>query len=101
MNLLFCPIFSGHPKARGLILPRALRAFQRVNPQVSVDLRMMSPLKMLRSLRSGDLDVAFTVYVVPKDFEGLSASIGTWKRFTQTVGKAARLRGWVNGRPYR
>jgi|SRR5215472_16464097 len=27
---------------------------------------------MLRSLRSGDLDVALTVYIVPKDFEGLS-----------------------------
>ena len=61
------------------ILPRALRAFQRANPQVSVDLRMMSPQKMLRSLRSGNLDVAFTVDVVPKDFEGLSLEeLGTY-----------------------
>ena len=36
------------------ILPRALRAFQRTNPQVSIDLRMMSEQEMLRAPRSGD-----------------------------------------------
>jgi LysR family transcriptional regulator, benzoate and cis,cis-muconate-responsive activator of ben and cat genes len=61
------------------ILPRALRAFQRANPQASVDLRMMSSEKMLLSLRSGELDVALTVYIVPKDFEGLSlGELGTY-----------------------
>ena len=61
------------------ILPRTLRAFQRTNPRVSVDLRMMSEQKMLRALRSGDLDVALTVYVEPKHFEGLSVEdLGTY-----------------------
>ena len=54
------------------ILPRALRAFQRTNPQVRVELRVMSTEDMLRALRSGDLDVALLVYGSPEDFQGLS-----------------------------
>ena len=54
------------------ILPRTLRAFQRTNPDVSVDLRMMSPEDMLRALRAGGLDVAFVAYLSPEEFEGLS-----------------------------
>ena len=62
-----------------VILPRALRAFERTDPQVHVDLRMMSALERLRTLRSGELDVAFTNYIVPKDFEGLSLEeLGTY-----------------------
>jgi LysR family transcriptional regulator, benzoate and cis,cis-muconate-responsive activator of ben and cat genes len=61
------------------ILPRALRAFQRTNPRASVDLRMMSEQKMLRALRSGDLDVCLTAYVLPQDFEGLLVEeLGTY-----------------------
>ena len=61
------------------ILPRALRAFQRTNPRVSVDLRMMSEQKMLRGLRSGDLDVCLTACVLLEDFEGLSVEeLGTY-----------------------
>jgi len=61
------------------ILPRALRAFQRTNPQVSIDLRMMSEQQMLRALRSGDLDVSLTAYHDPTDFEGLSVEeLGTY-----------------------
>jgi DNA-binding transcriptional LysR family regulator len=51
------------------ILPRALRAFHRTNPQVSVDLRMMCEQEMLCALRSGDLDVSLTAHVLPEDFE--------------------------------
>ena len=55
------------------ILPRALRAFQRANPQARVDLHMMPwQKKMLRALRSGDLDVSLTVYIEPTDFQGLT-----------------------------
>jgi DNA-binding transcriptional LysR family regulator len=61
------------------IFPRALRAFERANPQVSVDFRMMSAQKMLRALRSGDLDVSLTVCIEPTDFEGLSVEeLGTY-----------------------
>jgi DNA-binding transcriptional LysR family regulator len=61
------------------ILPRALRAFQRTNPQVGVDLRMMSEQKMLRAIRSGNLEVALTAYHVATDFEGLSVEeLGTY-----------------------
>jgi DNA-binding transcriptional LysR family regulator len=54
------------------ILPRALRAFQRTNPHVRVELRAMSTEGMLRALRSGDLDVSLLVYGLPEDFQGLS-----------------------------
>jgi len=54
------------------LLPRALRAFQRTNPGVSVYLCMMSTQDMLRALRSGSLDVALLGYVSPEDFQGLS-----------------------------
>ena len=77
------------------ILPRALRAFERANPQVSVDLRMMSPQKMLRELRSGDVDVAFTGYVEPTDFEGLCLEeLGTYplRVATHKKHRFARLR---------
>jgi DNA-binding transcriptional LysR family regulator len=62
------------------ILPRALRAFQRANPQARVDLRMMpGQKKMLRALRSGDLDVSLTVYIEPTDFQGLKVEeLGTY-----------------------
>src|SRR6478735_4660239 len=40
------------------LLPRALLAFQRTNPGVSVDLSAMPTQEMFRGLRSGDLDLA-------------------------------------------
>ncbi|MBV9084598.1 MAG: LysR family transcriptional regulator substrate-binding protein, partial [Acidobacteriaceae bacterium] len=46
--------------------------FRRTNPQVRVELRVMSTAGMLRALRSGDLDVALLVYGLPEDFQGLS-----------------------------
>jgi hypothetical protein len=54
------------------ILPRALRAFQRTNPHVRVELRATSTEDMPRALRSGDLDVSLLVYGLPEDFQGLA-----------------------------
>ena len=54
------------------ILPRALRAIQRIDPEVSVDLRTMSGRDMLRAVRSGGLDVALLRYELPEDLQGLS-----------------------------
>jgi DNA-binding transcriptional LysR family regulator len=61
------------------LLPRALRAFQRTNPGVSVDLSTMPTQDLLRGLRSGGLDVALLRYVSPEDFRGLSVEeLGTY-----------------------
>ena len=78
------------------ILPRALRAFQRANPQARVDLHMMPwQKKMLRALRSGDLDVSLTVYIEPTDFQGLTVEeLGTYplRVATHKKHRFARLR---------
>jgi DNA-binding transcriptional LysR family regulator len=61
------------------LLPRALLAFQRTDPGVSVDLSTMPTQDMLRGLRSGGLDVALLRYVSPENFQGLSVEeLGTY-----------------------
>ena len=61
------------------LLPRALLAFQRTNPEVSVDLRTMPSKNLLRKLRSGALDVALLRYASPENFQGLSVEeLGTY-----------------------
>jgi DNA-binding transcriptional LysR family regulator len=52
------------------LLPRALLAFQRTDPGVSVELRTMPTQDLLRALRSGDLDVALLRYVSAEAFQG-------------------------------
>lgn len=60
-------------------LPRALLAFQRTNPEVSVDLSTKPTQDMLRGLRSGSLDVALLRYASPENFQGLSVEeLGTY-----------------------
>lgn len=54
------------------ILPRALRAFQRSNPQVKVRLRAMTTEGMIRALRSGNIDVSLMANGLSEDLEGLT-----------------------------
>jgi DNA-binding transcriptional LysR family regulator len=54
------------------IIPRALRAFQRTNPQVTVDLRRTLIQDMPGALRSGELDVCLGMCGSLEDFRGLS-----------------------------
>jgi LysR family transcriptional regulator, benzoate and cis,cis-muconate-responsive activator of ben and cat genes len=61
------------------IIPRALRAFQRTNPEVTVNLRSILKQDVSRALRSGEVDVSFAVYGSPEDFHGLSVEpVGTY-----------------------
>jgi DNA-binding transcriptional LysR family regulator len=61
------------------LLPRALLAFQRTNPGVSVDLSAMPTQEMFQGLRSGDLDLALLRYMSPENFQGLSfEELGTY-----------------------
>jgi DNA-binding transcriptional LysR family regulator len=62
----------GHAPAAVEILSRALRSFSRACPLVSVDLREMTTQELLRGLRERTLDVALTVTIAPRDFEGLT-----------------------------
>src|SRR5258706_9341402 len=61
-----------HAPAMVEILRRALRSFSRTHPHVSVDLRELTGQGMLRGLRDRTLDVALTVAISPRDFEGLA-----------------------------
>lgn len=54
------------------ILPRALRAFQRTNPQAKVDLHTMTTEEMIRALRSGDIDVSLMADGLQEDFGELT-----------------------------
>lgn len=56
------------------ILPRALRAFQRSNPQVKVILRAMTTQEMVRALRSGKIDVSLMADGLSEDLEGLNVT---------------------------
>jgi DNA-binding transcriptional LysR family regulator len=61
------------------IIPRALRAFERSNPEVTVNLRSMPVRELPRALRSGELDVSVSMYGSPEDFQGLSVEpLGTY-----------------------
>jgi DNA-binding transcriptional LysR family regulator len=61
------------------IIPRALRAFQHTNPEVTVNVRRMPMRDLPRALRSGELDVSLSVYGSPEDFRGLSVEpLGTY-----------------------
>jgi DNA-binding transcriptional LysR family regulator len=62
----------GHASPAVEILRRALRSFSRTHPHVSVDLREETSRAMLRGLRDRTLDVALTVAISPRDFEGLA-----------------------------
>jgi LysR family transcriptional regulator, benzoate and cis,cis-muconate-responsive activator of ben and cat genes len=62
----------GHAPAASEILGRALRSFSRAHPGVRVELREMTTQAMLRGLRERTLDVALTVAISPRDFEGLA-----------------------------
>jgi DNA-binding transcriptional LysR family regulator len=62
----------GHASATVDILRRALRSFSRTHPNVSIDLREMTSQGILRGLRNRTLDVALTVAISPRDFEGLA-----------------------------
>ena len=53
------------------ILPRALRAFQKVNPGVRVQLHDMSTQEMLRGLRDEKLHVALMIQTSAKVMNGL------------------------------
>jgi DNA-binding transcriptional LysR family regulator len=53
------------------ILRHSLQIFHESHPHIKVDLRDMASLAILRGLREGDLDVALTVSVSPRDFDGL------------------------------
>jgi DNA-binding transcriptional LysR family regulator len=61
----------GHAPAASEILRRALRAFSRARPHVSVELAEMTSQQILRGLRDRTLDVALTVAISPRDFDGL------------------------------
>jgi DNA-binding transcriptional LysR family regulator len=61
-----------HAPAMVEILRRALRSFSRTHPHVSVDLLELTGQGMLRGLRDRTLDVALTVAISPRDFEGLT-----------------------------
>jgi DNA-binding transcriptional LysR family regulator len=68
-----------HAAAMVEILRRALRSFSRTHPHVSVDLRELTAQGMLRGLRDRTLDVALTVALSPRDFEGLAVeSLGAY-----------------------
>jgi len=54
------------------VFRRALRSFSRKHPHVSVDLREMTTLEILRGLGDRTLDVALVVPSSPRDFEGLA-----------------------------
>jgi len=54
------------------ILPRALRRFHEMKPNVRVELHDMSTQAMLRSLRERTLDVALIVSLAPPEFAGLT-----------------------------
>ena len=61
------------------IIPHALRAFERTNPQVTVNVRSMPTRDLPRALHSGELDVSVSAYGSPKDFQGLSVEpLGTY-----------------------
>jgi LysR family transcriptional regulator, benzoate and cis,cis-muconate-responsive activator of ben and cat genes len=61
------------------IIPRALRAFERTNPEVTVNVRSMPIRDLPRALRSGELDVSVSAYGSPEDFQGLSVEpLGTY-----------------------
>jgi DNA-binding transcriptional LysR family regulator len=62
----------GHASGTVDILRPALRSFSRTHPHVSVDLREMTSLGILRGLRDRTLDIALTVPISPRDFEGLA-----------------------------
>jgi LysR family transcriptional regulator, benzoate and cis,cis-muconate-responsive activator of ben and cat genes len=62
----------GHAAATVEILRRALRSFSRTHPHVGVDLQEMTSQAMLRGLRDRTLDIALTVTISPRDFEGLA-----------------------------
>jgi len=69
----------GHASPAVEILRRALRSFSRTHPHVSVDLREMTSQRLLRGLRDRTLDVALTVAISPRDFEGLAVeSLGAY-----------------------
>jgi len=53
------------------VLPRALRAFQRTNPQAKINLHAMTTEEMIRALRSGDIDVSLMADGLPEDLGGL------------------------------
>jgi len=54
------------------ILPRALRRFHEMKPNVRVELHDMSTQAMLRGLRERTLDVALIVSLAPPEFAGLT-----------------------------
>jgi LysR family transcriptional regulator, benzoate and cis,cis-muconate-responsive activator of ben and cat genes len=54
------------------VLPRALRAFRRTNPQAKSDLRAMTTEEMIRALSSGDIDVSLMADGLPEDLGGLT-----------------------------
>jgi DNA-binding transcriptional LysR family regulator len=61
------------------IIPRALRALERTNPDVTVDLRSMRRRDLPRALRAGELDVSVSAYGSAEDFQGLSVEpLGTY-----------------------
>jgi LysR family transcriptional regulator, benzoate and cis,cis-muconate-responsive activator of ben and cat genes len=62
----------GHASPTIDILRRALRSFWRTYPEVTVDLLAMTSQGMLRGLRECTLDVALTVSIAPRDFDGLA-----------------------------
>jgi DNA-binding transcriptional LysR family regulator len=61
----------GHAPAASEILRSVLRSFSRTHAQVGLDLREMTTNEMLRGLRDHTLDVALTVLIAERDFEGL------------------------------
>jgi DNA-binding transcriptional LysR family regulator len=53
------------------ILRHTLQIFHDSHPHIKVDLRDMSSLAILRGLRECELDVALSVSLSPRDFDGL------------------------------
>ncbi len=54
------------------ILRHTLQIFYEDHPEIDVDLHEMSSKAMLRALREHELDVALTVSLSPRDFDGLA-----------------------------
>ena len=52
------------------IIPRALRAFERTNPEVTVNVRSMPMRELPRALRAGELDVSVSAYGSSEYFRG-------------------------------
>jgi LysR substrate binding domain len=67
------------------VLRRALRSFSKTHPHVSADLREMTSHAMLRGLRDHTLDVALTVAISPRDFDGWERIRSVWPRTGNTA----------------